>query len=263
MALALVSCGSGPIANDGGTTSSRTTSSMSSESSSSSDSSGTDDAQSTDTETSADPCPDDGCLDMEPPECDPFAQDCPPGEKCVPWTSNGGNCVPILGDAAVGEPCSGLGFDDCDATSVCVGGICQPLCTGDEQMPSCPQGYACSLPDYGSPLCVQPCHPLTESCAASELACMWTGALFGCIGTADAQAPTGQHCSDSTECASGVCLGWDINVNCPFDAGGCCTDFCALSAGDGPCQVTNPNHTCEPFFVELPPGYEDVGICIP
>jgi hypothetical protein len=263
MALALVGCGSGPIAS--GTTSSSNTSSMSS---SSSDSSGTDDAQSTDTETSDDSCPNGSCLDIETTECNPFAQDCPPGEKCVPRGLNGwsyySKCYPILGDAAAGEPCSdGLMFDDCDATSVCLGGICQPLCTGNEQMPSCPQEYACSLPDYGPPLCVQPCHPLTESCAAPELACMWTGALFGCIGPADPQVPTGQYCSDINQCASGVCLGWDINVNCPFDAGGCCTAFCAISAGDGPCQAISPNHTCEPFFVELPPGYEDVGICLP
>lgn len=239
-------------------------SSTSSDSSSGSDSAETDDTQSTDTETGADPCPIHGCLDLEPPECDPFARDCPPGEKCVPiggWHTS--TCVPFLGDAAAGEPCdNSLSIDECDATSVCLGGICQPLCTGDEQMPSCPQGYACSLPEYGTPICVQPCHPLTESCAAPQLACTWTGALFGCIGTSDAQALLGQNCTHFNECALGVCLGWDINVNCPFDGGGCCTGICALSGGDGPCQDISPNQVCAPFFVELPPGYEDVGLCL-
>lgn len=60
-------------------------------------------------------------------ECDVFAQDCPPGEKCVPWANDGGGvwnatrCSPVDDDpAAPGEPCTveggpTSGIDDCDA----------------------------------------------------------------------------------------------------------------------------------------------------
>ena len=69
-------------------------------------------------------------LDL-PTSCSTFAQDCPPGFKCMPWASDGGNswnatrCVPIAPDPnAPGEPCtvegSGVsGLDDCDGTSMC------------------------------------------------------------------------------------------------------------------------------------------------
>src|SRR5262245_45731356 len=43
-------------------------------------------------------------------ECDPFAQDCPEGEKCVAYGSTGGEldankCVPITGSGMPGDPC--------------------------------------------------------------------------------------------------------------------------------------------------------------
>ena len=69
-------------------------------------------------------------------ECDPFAQACPPGQKCVPWVDNGGGawnatkCVDITGDGAPGDP--GLVcIDPLDASSACdplVLGCCQPFC---------------------------------------------------------------------------------------------------------------------------------------
>ncbi len=45
--------------------------------------------------------------------CDLWSQDCPPGEKCMPWANDGGNtwnatrCTPIDDDPrSVGEPCT-------------------------------------------------------------------------------------------------------------------------------------------------------------
>src|SRR5688500_2427888 len=47
-----------------------------------------------------------------PPECDPYAQSCPPGEKCTWYAGDGGNswtdtkCVPIMEDPAqIDEDC--------------------------------------------------------------------------------------------------------------------------------------------------------------
>jgi hypothetical protein len=59
-------------------------------------------------------------------ECDPFAQDCPEGEKCVAYASSGGSldankCVLINGDAMPGESCMYGGVveasDDCNASA--------------------------------------------------------------------------------------------------------------------------------------------------
>jgi hypothetical protein len=246
--------GCGPASS---TTSSTDASASSSTSSTSSDSTGTDDTQSTNTETGADPCPPSSCLDFLPSdECDPFAQDCPAGEKCVPLADGRwyySKCFAVAGDAAAGEPCNDISppaADDCDAMSVCVSGFCQPLCMGDEQMPICPQGYGCASP----PICVQLCHPFAEPCAAPELACKWTGELFGCLGAGD-PSPPGEQCSGG--CAFGICVSWNEWVNCGYDSG-CCTEFCELSAGDGPCQVLDPDRVCAPYFE----GYDDIGLCI-
>ena len=61
-------------------------------------------------------------------ECDSFLQDCPAGEKCVPYASSGGTwdhnkCVPVTGDLGEGEACVSEGpvfaTDDCDAATTC------------------------------------------------------------------------------------------------------------------------------------------------
>src|SRR5690606_4445407 len=61
-------------------------------------------------------------------ECDPFMQDCPDGEKCVPYGSTGGNwdankCVAVTGSGAAGDPCTYGGTseatDDCDDNTHC------------------------------------------------------------------------------------------------------------------------------------------------
>jgi len=88
-------------------------------------------------------------------ECDVFAQDCPAGEKCVPWANDGGSewnatrCTPVADDpAATGEPCTveggpTSGVDDCNDHTICWDvdardhGTCIPLCQGDEANPEC------------------------------------------------------------------------------------------------------------------------------
>jgi hypothetical protein len=66
-------------------------------------------------------------------ECDLWKQDCPPGEKCMPWANDGGGswnatrCTPLAEDPRQpGEPCtvegSGVsGRDDCDIRAMCWG----------------------------------------------------------------------------------------------------------------------------------------------
>ena len=67
--------------------------------------------------------PDGGGVNIE---CDIWAQDCPDGEKCMPWANDGGNswnatrCSPLdpnpgqPGDACTVEGCGVSGIDNCD-----------------------------------------------------------------------------------------------------------------------------------------------------
>lgn len=93
-------------------------------------------------------------------ECDIWDQDCPRGEKCTPWVSDGGSswnamrCVPVAPDPdEPGEPCTKKGeFDSCALGSICWDidaktgeGTCVSHCVGsDLDDPSCPAMTACT-----------------------------------------------------------------------------------------------------------------------
>jgi len=88
-------------------------------------------------------------------ECDIWAQDCPEGEKCMPWSNDGGadwnatRCSPVADMAGMaGDPCmvegSGVsGIDDCDPGAMCWDvdrendGTCISFCEGVEDDPTC------------------------------------------------------------------------------------------------------------------------------
>ncbi len=224
----------------------------------------------TDTDSS-DPifvCP----LDLPPPSCDPWTQDCPDGEKCV-LDFGGGSwdeyaCVPVLGDQPPGEPCMYDGhenpFDDCDATGFCWHvneqgvGVCLEFCTGTPDAPECPEGSHCQ---FYPVVCSTLCDPLLQDCS-DGLACYYDFAgSFECWVPADDLQP-GAPCGFINDCAPGnTCL---VDTIVP-DCGGsyCCSPFCELG-GDGQECGAIPGTTCLPLFEEgtAPPGYENVGVCI-
>ena len=215
--------------------------------------------------------------------CDPWAQDCPEGEKCVPTTGNGGTwdttqCVPVLGDQAPGEPCISDGYDvatdDCDASGTCwyldpiegedtYSGTCLAQCTGTPDAPMCPEASQCSLSGDGSLiLCIPSCNPLLQDCAQMDHGCYWSGADFVCAPNAE-PIPAGGACGYINDCApSLICID---ALNLPACEGpSCCTSFCELGMGDAPCEAAFPGTSCVPFWEEqeAPAGYEDVGLCI-
>ena len=101
-------------------------------------------------------------------ECDLFAQDCPEGDKCMPWANDGGDqwnatrCSPVEDDAGViGDECtadgSGVsGLDDCELGAMCWEvddmnmGTCVEMCVGSSGDPLCPPGTWCYLGSDGS-----------------------------------------------------------------------------------------------------------------
>lgn len=215
-------------------------------------------------------------LDVQPVHaCDPFAQDCPAGEKCVPYASAGGvwdanKCVPVLGDAAFGEPCvyDGVvaGTDTCGGDSMCwnvlevdgqLVGECAAFCLGSADRPECPVGTECLIKASGSPnVCLETCNPLGQDCSEG-LGCYWDGSGFRCAvaGTIDG----GSACGWATDCEPGhYCAPAEVIPGCP--GAGCCAAFCDLSAASCVAAQTE----CVAFFEQgsAPAGLDQLGVCI-
>lgn len=213
--------------------------------------------------------------------CDPFAQDCPEGQKCVPYSSSGNSniddnkCVPVLGDLPAGASCvsDGLGpaTDNCDAMSFCwqlqeidgeLVGTCTALCQGTADAPECPPDTSCDISSEGSSgLCIGTCDPLEQGCGPG-LACYWAINDFNCIFTTE-DIPIGEPCGFINDCAPGLaCLTAELVPGCGGSA--CCSAFCDLELGDQPCVDALPGTGCVAFFEMdmAPPGHETLGVCI-
>jgi hypothetical protein len=213
------------------------------------------------------------------PPCDPFAQDCPDGEKCVVYSSTGSNffdankCVPVTGDQAPGEPCiydgTAAATDDCDEHGACSDvsevdgewvGTCLAFCLGTPDEPECPPDHSCTICADGCPnYCVFQCDPLAQNCDPG-FACHWANNGFNCLTTQNLSE--GQPCGFINDCAAGLsCLTAEVLPACNGSA--CCGRWCDHSLGDVQCE-TLPGTACELFFEEgfAPPGYEQVGVCI-
>jgi hypothetical protein len=222
-------------------------------------------------------------------ECDPFAKDCPAGEKCSFWADDGGRawnatrCVPVVDDpAGAGEPCHverspTSGIDDCDLESMCfyvdpesLEGTCTRFCQGEETDPQCEDpGQFCLIQTDGAlVLCLPWCNPLQQDCAPDR-ACYPMSDEWGCL--LDASGDMGSY-GDPCELVDGC----DPGLAC-LDAGkvppgqacegsiGCCTEICDLSdaAGDQQCAGAAEGQTCQSWYEEgaAPAGYESVGAC--
>jgi hypothetical protein len=207
-----------------------------------------------------------------------LAQDCPDGQKCVPYPSDAGydtnKCVPVLGDGAPGESCTpgdAEGTDDCDASSVCwrlgevggvVSGTCQPLCTGSEEQPSCPDGWYCSV--YGDDvryICTWLCDPIAQNCPEGEDCYLTDNNTFACVW--DGNTSIGEGCMGYTnDCEPGlVCVDAEELPGCLDFT--CCTSFCDVALGEEQCEAV-PGTMCVPLFAEghAPVGLENVGTCV-
>jgi hypothetical protein len=214
-------------------------------------------------------------------DCDPIAQDCPDGEKCVAYASSGGTwdankCVMVTGTGSVGDSCvydgASVGTDDCDQETVCWNGIdmgdgvlvgtCYPFCTGSLDNPMCLDAdTSCRVVNDGViAVCLPNCDPLLQECPEG-LGCYWSGGsgTFQCVITAGG-IPTGEPCGFNNDCNPGnFCADGTVVDMCNGDA--CCAVFCDIT--EMPTTCGSP-HECVPFFEEgtAPPMYESLGVCI-
>lgn len=210
--------------------------------------------------------------------CDAFAQDCPAGQKCVPWAEDGNawdgtRCATITGDGAPGDPCTApegviAGMDDCDFGAICWyvdennQGTCIAQCLGTSDRPICPAASSCDEAAAGGiNLCLPWCDPLPDSCPKSSR-CLPTSGGFECVHFDNQPlAQLNEGCVADPECDGGLfCLdAEDASNSCAPDIG-CCQPFCAFPGGACP----NADQACIPWFDAMgaiPPGYEDLGFC--
>ena len=214
-------------------------------------------------------------------ECDPFAQDCPEGEKCMPWANDGGSawnatrCSPIADNPnAIGEPCtvegSGVsGIDDCDIGAMCFGvdaetnmGTCVEMCSGNEANPICEtENTTCTISNEGSLILCQPiCNPLAAECGEGQGCYPLDDAMVCAPDASGEMGQAGDPCEFLNVCDDGLfCASADLVPGC-FGAIGCCTSFC-VNGDDSACL---DGQSCMPFFPEGASAecLEDVGACM-
>jgi hypothetical protein len=219
-------------------------------------------------------------------ECDLFAQDCPTGEKCMPWARdeddawNATRCSPVAADPVpVGGSCtaedSGLsGVDDCDIGLMCWNldehgvGHCEDFCTGSDESPLCesPSDVCLFTNDGAIALCLSGCDPTLQDCAPDE-GCWPEGDAWVCLPDfSQFGSMPGDPCLWSSDCAPGlVCLAADALPTCVGEDG-CCTAVCDATAddADAPCSAIDPAATCRPWYADgqAPWGLDHVGVCI-
>jgi hypothetical protein len=222
------------------------------------------------------PPPDTGTVLIE---CDPWAQDCPRGQKCMPWSWDGSRawnatkCTELVDDPhADGEPCTAFdgpfgGSDDCGVSSMCFWvdprtnvGECVAKCMGSRINPTCPDGVTtCTLPSDGViAVCLPSCDPLVQDCAEGS-GCYFVHDRFECDpDVSGATGAPGDACDAAGGCDPGaVCVLGTAVPDCLTQT--CCAAFCDLAApscGDGlECIAWHDEG-------EAPPGEEDVGACL-
>ncbi|HET6584158.1 MAG TPA: hypothetical protein VFG69_11935 [Nannocystaceae bacterium] len=209
-------------------------------------------------------------------ECDPWAQDCPVGEKCMPWGNDGGawwnatRCSPVvpnpaqIGDACLVEGSGTSGIDDCDLGLMCLWvdpatntGTCVAMCQGSPDDPQCGDPATVCVVAVEDVLvdCLPTCDPLLQDCPANATCVPYEDA-FVCGDASESPVPAGQPCATPWDCDAGsLCVIADLVPDCVEDA--CCTPFCDLESMTHDCA---PEQICSPF--ESPPaGLDNVGRC--
>lgn len=230
--------------------------------------------------------------DITPPDagganddgCDPWVQDCPEGQKCMPWSGDGDNaweslkCVDVVPNPdQVGEPCMVFGSpvsgeDTCDVGQMCwdvVDGVgtCVAMCVGSPDAPACevPQ-TSCTTNGQGLlNLCLPACDPLKQDCPGSDLCVPNPNEPANFLCVLDASGEEGQAfdpCEYANVCDPGLaCLSPELAGECDPAAPGCCLPFCdnTLEPTDCPGQGLQ----CIPWFDPgtAPPGLEKLGLC--
>ena len=216
-------------------------------------------------------------------ECDVWAQDCPDGEKCMPWANDGGGswnalkCSPVgpnpgqSGDVCTVEGNAVSGVDSCDLGLLCWyvdennEGSCLDQCTGSEEEPVCPANTVCDVTNMGVlTLCLPTCDPLLVNCKDGEI-CFYSNLAGNFICDFDGSGEMGAYgdpCEFINVCDPGLfCASPEAVPGC--NAGGCCSEYCDLNEPNT-CAGKDEGQECLPWFEmgSAPPGLDHVGACV-
>jgi hypothetical protein len=218
-------------------------------------------------------------------ECDIFEQNCPEGQKCNAWSSDGDNswdatkCVPVAEDPdPIGDPCtvegSGVsGVDSCVKGAMCWGvdeqtgiGTCVEQCTCSFDNPICnvTPNSSCTIANDGVlVLCLPSCDPLNPASCNDGDVCIGNPGdpnTFICVVDASGGAGgVGEPCEFVNACGPTLlCASPELLPGCDVAAPGCCVPFCDLGAVDCP-EGTD----CLPWFEEgqAPKCFDHIGVC--
>jgi hypothetical protein len=245
------------------------------------------DSDAADTTAAADdgafvPQPDGGVV----AECDIWTQDCPAGEKCMPYASGTSSwdatrCSAV--DAMpneVGDPCTVVGSDssgqdDCVVGAMCFAvdpesneGVCFAMCQGSEASATCnsPE-HVCSISNDGVlALCLPSCNPLLQDCPSGGVAlgCYPVDGIQSFVCWPDYsfdQGGFGDPCEYFNYCDVGLFCGIpEALPGCA--ASSCCNEYCDVTGGT-PCSGAADGQECIAWADpgQAPPGLEDVGYC--
>lgn len=224
--------------------------------------------------------------DHPPPDCDIWNEDCPEGQKCMPYSSDGGpswdsvKCVPLdPNPAQPGEPCTAegngiSGLDSCAQHTMCWNvnletgmGECVPMCIGTPDAPSCADPLrACIMANEGVLiLCLPQCDPLAQDCLLDDDQCFPTPKNleeFVCILDDQFHEQSFAPCEFPNACARELfCADPALAVECDPMALGCCLPFCDL---DDPNTCPGQGQQCVPWYddpSDAAPFNTDVGLC--
>jgi hypothetical protein len=223
-----------------------------------------------------------------PSDCDPWAQDCPADEKCMPyerdpvdtfvWDALG--CFPLVANAKQpGDECTVVengvsGMDDCAKGAMCMGvdeetlqGVCIAMCEGTAAAPSCADNSnTCIIANDGVILvCLPQCDPLVQDCAEGE-GCYESGTGgFFCFAqdeNAGGDAAYGEPCMTLNYCNPGlICVPASTVPGCESEY--CCSEICDAEEGPEQCAGASGGQVCAPYFPAdtAPPDLTDVGLC--
>lgn len=213
--------------------------------------------------------------------CDPYLQNCAPGEKCVAYADDGGSswnalgCFPVAnnpgqaGDVCMVEGSGTSGLDSCDIGAMCWStdenntGTCVDQCQGSADAPYCSDpDTRCIVANEGVlALCLPVCDPLLANCPEGQR-CFAVDQAFVCGPQGPGiTAPAGAPCEDLTSCDPGLaCVAAaTYGPACPPGTAGCCSPYCDIDQPSCP----EPNHGCVPLGLPNAEklGLEHLGTC--
>ena len=215
-------------------------------------------------------------------ECNNFTQDCPEGQKCMPWAVSGNawnatKCVDVKSDPGQpGDDCTVdgsavSGLDSCDVGVMCwdvdpntMQGVCVAMCGGTQDAPVCDSDHTCFVSNDGVlNLCLLDCDPLAQDCPGDDVCILnpQGAGAFSCV--LDASGDEGQAfdpCEFINSCDKGLFCALSANATECDPGSDCCLPFCELGM---PVMCPGAAQECLPWFEEgtAPPGLEMVGYC--